>query len=243
MTADLRRLWQEAFGDSEEALDSFFATGFSPDRYHCISEDGIPVSALYWFDCSLDGHRLAYLYAVATLKSHRGKGLAHRLMRETHEILKKQSYAGAVLVPGTADLSAFYEKLGYRTVTTVKEFTCSEAHKPVALEEVTATAYARLRNHLLPPGGVVQEGAALDYLQACAKLYAGEGFLLSAAAEGDCLQVQEFLGNTSLAPRILTALGMAKGNFRTPGEDREFAMFLPFQAECPIPSYFGLALD
>ncbi len=46
MIADLRRLWQQAFGDSDETLDAFFATGFSPDRCHYIAEQGVPVSAL-----------------------------------------------------------------------------------------------------------------------------------------------------------------------------------------------------
>ena len=94
MTAELRLLWQEAFGDSEEMLDGFAATGFSPDRFHCICEKEIPVSALYWFDCQLDGYKLAYIYAVATLKSHQGQGLAKQLMTETHEILKVRRLRG-----------------------------------------------------------------------------------------------------------------------------------------------------
>ncbi len=243
MTAKLRQLWQEAFGDSDESIDSFFATGFSPDRYHCICENGTPVSALYWFDCELDGHKLAYIYAVATLKSHRGKGLAKRLMEETHEILKQQDYAGAILVPGGKGLFDFYEKIGYRTTTSVREFTCKAAGDPIALWEIDAKEYARLRRGLLPNGGIAQEGAALAYLQTYAKLYAGEDFLLSATGEGASLLVQEFLGDPTYAGRILIALGMAEGRFRTPGKGQSFAMYFPFTADCPQPGYFGLALD
>jgi hypothetical protein len=39
MIADLRKLWQQAFGDSDETLDAFFATGFSPDRCHYLMEN------------------------------------------------------------------------------------------------------------------------------------------------------------------------------------------------------------
>ena len=92
MTTDLKALWQEAFGDSKETVDAFFATGFSQDRCHYIVENNVPVSALYWFNCELSGCKLAYIYAVATLKSHRGKGLARRLMEEAHQILKEQGY-------------------------------------------------------------------------------------------------------------------------------------------------------
>ena len=243
MTAELRQLWLEAFGDSQESIAAFFETGFSQHRYHYICKNGIPVSALYWFDCRLEGHKLAYIYAVATLKSHRGNGLAKRLMEETHEILKQQDYAGAILVPGGKGLFDFYEKIGYRTTTSVGEFTCKAAGDPITLWEIDAKEYARLRSGLLPKGGVVQDGAALAYLQTYAKLYAGEDFLLSATARGDSLLVHEFLGNPAYAGGILTALGMGSGRFRTPGKGQCFSMYFPFTANCPQPGYFGLALD
>jgi GNAT superfamily N-acetyltransferase len=243
MTADLRKLWQEAFGDSAETLDRFAATGFCQDRYHCICNGDAPVSALYWFDCELDGKKLAYIYAVATRASHRGQGLAQQLMAETHEILKKQGYAGAILVPGEKGLFDFYKKIGYQTVTSVNEFVCEAAGQPVTLREIGTEEYAQLRRAYLPAGGVVQEGAALDWLHSYTTFYAGEDFLFSAAGEGSHLLVQEFLGNTARAEGILTTLGMGAGRFRTPGKGQAFAMYLPFTADCPNPSYFGLALD
>ena len=56
----LRQLWKEAFGDSDAFLDSFFAIAFSPERCRCVTEDGRPVAALYWFDCGYQGENLAY---------------------------------------------------------------------------------------------------------------------------------------------------------------------------------------
>lgn len=243
MIADLQALWQEAFGDSQETLDKFFATGFSPDRFRCICEDSRPVCALYWFDCEVNGKRFAYLYAMATLKSHRSKGLAQRLMGEVHEILKTQGYAAAILVPGEPSLFGFYEKLGYHTVATVTEFGCKAADMPIPLQQIGVTEYAHLRKAMLPPYGVVQEGATLDYLHTYAKFFAGEGFLLSATVEGDTLIAQELLGDIALAPRILSALGAQEGRFRAPGTGRHFAMYLPLSDDCPQPGYFGLALD
>ena len=242
MTAELRALWQEAFGDSAETLDNFAATGFSPNRYHAIYERNTPVSALYWFDCQLDGEKLAYIYAVATLKSHRGQGLAPRLLAETHEILKKQGYAGAILVPNSP-LFPFYEKIGYKTVTQKNRFVCQAAGEPTPLREIDIDEYAKLRRTFLPPAGVIQEGAALDWLHTYAKFYAGSDFIFSATGEADTLSVQEFLGNTAHAPGILTALGSANGIFHTPGAGQDFAMYLPFTPNCPVPAYFGLALD
>ncbi len=244
MNADaLKRLWAEAFGDTEEAIDAFFATGFSPDRHHSILENGAPVSALYWFDCHLDGQKLAYIYAVATAKQHRGKGLAHRLMDETHRILQGQGYAGAVLVPGSKELFAFYKAMGYRTVSTVTEFTCTPADTSAALTEIAPDRYAKLRNTLLPAGSVVQDGAALAYLHTYASFYEGADFLLAATLEGGALYAQELLGNSNAAPEILRTLNAETGRFRTPGTGRDFAMCLPLTDSCPAIGYFGLALD
>ena len=247
MTAErisaLRQLWQEAFDDPDDFLDVFFSDSIAADGYHCILENNIPVSALYWFDCELQGHRLAYIYGVATLKSHRGRGLARQLMAETHEILRKQGYSGAVLVPEEAHLFDFYRKLGYRTVSTVAEFSCSWGDSPLPLREIGAEEYARLRRKWLPEGGVVQEGETLAFLQSYARFYAGEDFLLVGEHLRGSLVSQELLGNSDAAPGILRTLDIPRGHFRTPGTDLDFAMFLPLEKDCPLPAWFGLSLD
>ncbi len=247
MTAELisglRQLWRQAFGDTEETLDAFFATGFSPDRCNYICCNGVPLSALYWFDCHLDGRKLAYLYAVATEEAHRGKGLAHRLLEDTHTRLAEQGYSGAILVPGERALFAFYEKLGYRTATTITERECQWDELPATLTQVDSDCYARLRKAYLPAGGVLQEGATLNFLAAHAQFYAGDDFLLAATQVGYALVCHEFLGDIHAAGGVLRALGLPEGHFRTPGSGRDFAMFLPLVQDCPPPRYFGLALD
>ncbi len=246
MTADitaLRNIWQQAFGDTEETLDAFFATGFSEERCHYVCREGKPVSALYWFDCTLSGHKLAYLYAVATEENHRGKGLARQLMTETHRILREKGYAGAVLVPGTKELFAMYETLGYRTVSQITEFTAQRGSAPVSLKQIDADRYAQLRKAYLPAGGVVQEGATLDFLQTQTRFYEGTDLLLAASQEGQMLTAQELLGSTNAAPGILCTLSIPQGRFRTPGDDRDFAMLFPLREDCPVPAYFGLAMD
>lgn len=247
MTADaitaLRLLWQQAFGDSEETLDCFFATAFSPDRCNYLSEENRPVSALYWFDCSLDGHKLAYLYALATDTAHRGKGLAHKLMKDTHNRLKESGYSGAVLVPGEASLYGFYEKMGYRTATAIEEFTCVAGKSPVYIRQITSAEYTAWRRNYLPAGGVRQERETLSYLATYGEFYLGEDFLLAATKKEEDLLVHEILGNTNCCSNILCALNCKTGRFRTQGSQRPFAMFLPLGENCPAPTYFGLALD
>lgn len=246
MTADitvLRHIWQQAFGDPDVVLDAFYATGFSSDRCHFLREDGVIVSALYWLDCTLNGHNLAYIYAVATEKSHRGKGFAHRLMNETHDVLQKKGYAGAILVPGSQELFSMYERMGYRTVTTIRDFSARWGDAPVPLRKIDPVQYAKLRRDYLPAGGVVQEGAALDFLHTQTGFFAGEDFLLAATVQGDTLLAQELLGNTRTAPEILRTFGTPRGQFRTPGTGRDFAMLFSLRPDCPVPTYFGLPLD
>ena len=65
MIADLRTLWQEAFGDTEEFIDGYFCTAFSPARCRCMVINKKVAAALYWMDVTYKGQRFAYLYALA----------------------------------------------------------------------------------------------------------------------------------------------------------------------------------
>jgi len=243
MIADLKKLWQEAFSEPEDFTNLFFTTGYAPERCHCITENGVPVSALYWFDCGLNGHRLAYIYAVATLKSHHGRGLAGQLMTETHEILKSQGYAGAILVPAGEKLFDFYRKFGYEAATTRTWLTCQAGDAPVKIREISPEEYTRLLPAFLPKGGVVPGADMLRFSGGYCQFYAGEDFLMICETEDDGFKAQEFLGNTAAIPGILKAFGVSHGRFRAPGTGSDFAMWLPFRKDCPKPGWFGLALD
>lgn len=239
----LRSLWQEAFGDSEEFLDSFFSTAFSPERCRCLYVDGGVAAALYWFDCQCRGKTMAYLYAVATGKKYRRQGFCRELLENTHMHLANRGYAGAILVPGSETLTAMYAGMGYRSGTTVSEFVCAPGPNPISLHRIDSEEYAQRRAKLLPPDGVVQEGENLLFLQTQARLYEGMGFLLAAQIRGDTLHGLELLGDPTVAPGILRALGMISGSFRAPGSMLPFAMYRSFGSDCPIPAYFGLAFD
>ena len=238
----LRQLWKQAFGDSDAFLDGFFSTGYAPERCRILALDGRLAAALYWFDCEWDGHRLAYLYAVATDKAFQGQGFCRALMEDTHRHLRDLDYDGVVLVPGSDNLFRLYEKLGYRTCSTVREFSCPAATEPVALRMLSTDEYAALRRRFLPLGGIIQEKETLVFLQTFADFYAGDNLLLAAYRDGAQLIVSELLGDIHAAGSIVKALGCSDGRFRTPGIGKPFAMFRPL-SDCPAPSYFGLALD
>lgn len=236
-------LWQDAFGDSLEFIEGFFCTGFSPSRCRCLTVDGQVAAALYWFDAAYNGQRFAYLYAVATARAYRGRGLCRKLMEDTHAHLKLRGYDGVLLVPQTPELRRMYGKMGYRSCTAIREFTCDAAAEPVALQRIGRDEYAEARTAFLPQGGAVQGEESIAYLEMMAFFYRGEDFLLAARREGSRLYCPELLGDASAAPGILTALGCACGSFRTPGAETDFAMFLPLEDDAVAPGYFGLSFD
>lgn len=239
----LRRLMREAFDDTEEFLNDFFALAYSPDRARCAVEDGEAVGALYWFDADLEGRRIAYLYAIATAKSHRGQGVCRRLMEDTHAHLVRLGYEGALLVPSEPSLFGFYARFGYAPCVPMHVITCEAAGEGVPIRRVSADEYAALRAALLPCGGVRQDNVSIRFLESQSDLYAGDGFVLAVQKEPDTLIADELLGDASVAPRAVRALGYRDGRFRLSGGE-PFAMIRPLGGvTIPMPSYFAIAFD
>lgn len=239
----LRGLWKEAFGDSDDFLDMFWRTAFSYDRCRCVTVDGEVAAALYWFDCECRGERVAYIYAVATAKKYRGRGICRGLMKDTHGHLRGLGYVGGLLVPGSEGLFDFYAKLGYKSCGSIGEITCVAAEKTTEIRRVDIDEYAKLRRDFLPHGGVVQEGENLAFLKEQAELYTGDSFLLAARRAENRLYGLELLGDAEKTSEILRSLGCTEGIFRLPDGNKSFAMYFPLYEKHPAPEYFGLAFD
>lgn len=238
----LRRLWQLAFGDSDEIIDSFFSTAYAPERCRCATIGGQAAAALYWFDTECDGQKFAYLYAVATHPDYRRRGLCRALMEDTHDLLTSLGYDGTLLMPAEAELRRMYGVIGYQDCCKVAEFACT-AGAPIPLQKISTEEFARLRRQFLPAGGVIQERENLNYLATYVTFYAGTDFLLTASTEDGQLWGMELLGNRNAALGILGTLGYTEGTFRTPGTDIPFAMFHPLKPDAIAPTYFGLEFN
>jgi len=237
----LRSLWQEAFGDDDSFLDAFFSTGFSPDRCRCIALEGHLAAALYWFDCSMAGNKLAYIYAVATDRAFRGRGLCRLLMEDTHRHLRALGYSAAVLVPGDPGLFTLYEKLGYRSFCPMQTVSVTRGGNAQRLTKITGADYVRLRKQLLPENSILQEGVTVDFLGTFTAFYAADNAIGSVSREGDTLYFQEYLGDPMLLPGILQALGAEKAVVRVCGGD-PYAMYLPLVDSLTPPNYLGISL-
>lgn len=235
----LKSIWQLAFNEPPAAIDGFFAIAFSPDRCRYLTENGVPVSALYWLDCEYEGGKLAYIYAVATHPDHCGKGLASQLLNETHAHLKALGYAGAVLKPANG-LFPFYERLGYKTSGYIRRFSAEASNNPIPIRQLSAAAYGLLRRSYLPENGIRQEGVTLDFLDTFAAFYASEDALVCVAKEEPV--ILEYLGNRNSAPGILASLEINSAEIPTPGDEIPFAMFYPLNCT-KTPGYLGITLE
>ncbi len=239
----LRLLWQEAFGDSESYLDGFFRLAFAPENCLCIRQDPQIAAALYWLEMTCGTQRFAYLYAIATAKSHRGRGLCRTLMEQAKETLLRQGYAGAVLVPETPVLARMYEKMGFSPCCGIELLTVSAHSSPAPLRRVGPGEYQRLRAALLPENGLELGPQALAFLSVHAEFFAGDGWVLSGVTEDGQLLGLEFLGDPAVLPGIAAALGCQGGKARTPGSRLPFAWYLPLTPDTIKPGHLGFAFD
>ena len=239
----LRRLWKEAFGDEDAFLDAFFSLAFSPRRCRCITENGGVLAALYWFEATCGGQRFAYLYAVATAKSHRGRGLFSALLADTKQVLAEEGFDGILLVPENESLGRMYEKFGFCACTTIESHTAAAGELPVFVREIGPAEFAALRRGFLPPEAVLQEGETLALLASQCHFWTGEGWLAVGQIYDGKLGCAEFLGDRSAFPGLLRTLNVPDGTYCTPGKGMPFAYLLPLQPGCMRPGYFGLALD
>ena len=241
----LTALWREAFGDTEAFVQGFFATAFSSARAMCLCDGEAIGAVLYWLDCErADGGRVAYIYAVATAKDHRGRGLCRILMQKTHETLRAAGYAGAILVPGNPSLFSMYEKMGYRTCTYVKNVSALAGGSCV-IGEIEKNEYAMLRRTYLPQGGLLQERENMDFLALQMRFYKGDGFIFAAERHDDRLICKEALGTLPPLQEIVGAMDCRVGSFVLMGDekDRPFAMYHSLDGVSEPPRYLGFAFD
>ena len=239
---DLRRLWQQAFGDTEEFLDSFFSMAFARERCRCITVEDRLVAALYWFDCNWEGRKAAYVYAVATDSAYQGKGYCRTLLEDTHSTLKKQGYALALLVPGEEGLFRLYEKCGYKSFCPMEQKMLRAGEKAVPFRQVTVSEYAAAQKKYAPLGSVLHLVSSLAFGSGFLKFYAGEDFAFCCAKEETTADFQEFLGNAEKIPGILAGLGAETGKVRLPGK-KDYAMYDSLEKAGSAPKYFGIPFN
>ncbi len=113
----LSPLWQEAFEADAQEADHYFRHRHLHENMLVALEDGEVAGMLTMLPADLVTARavlpIRYVFAVATFKAFRRRGVSTRLLNAAHSQMKQAGIAASVLVPATPSLFGFYEKRGY----------------------------------------------------------------------------------------------------------------------------------
>jgi predicted N-acetyltransferase YhbS len=116
----LKALWEEAFGDTPEDTQDYFARRHQNDCMLVDVQETQIAGMLSLLPVTLTSQGrefpARYIYGVATRQSFRGQGISTRLMEYTHAFMKERGEKAAILVPASLSLFDFYGKRGYKTV-------------------------------------------------------------------------------------------------------------------------------
>lgn len=175
-TEMLKKLWLSSFDDKEEAVDLFLGEYFDENKTAvCKDEDEI-VSMLFLIDAkmSINGQarEIYYIYAAATSKDYRNRGIMGRLLAFSENEAKKQGKAALVLLPQTNKLVSFYEKYGYRAFFKSRTFSLTNITKGDCKEAFAGEN--EIREKYLPDNSVLWSGEHFEFLEKFYALYGGK---------------------------------------------------------------------
>lgn len=115
-------LWIDVFGDTPEYVRLFIDAHFDPDSFLIVRRDGeiAAMCALLKTEFVAGGAPASarYVYALATARKWRGRGLATRIIDKALEI----SGTPLILLPENDELRSFYVRLGFADAFTREEW-------------------------------------------------------------------------------------------------------------------------
>lgn len=115
--ADLRALWKQVFGDSDEFIDLFFRNRYSVDSALVYRQAGRITSMIFFpgydFKYGENFGRLGYICGAATLPDFRGRGIMSELLLGAFDEMKNRGDDFSALIPASDSLYVYYAKFGY----------------------------------------------------------------------------------------------------------------------------------
>lgn len=154
-SASLKKLWSETFGDDDEYINLLFDFEYTPSE--CFAEifDGEVISVLYLLKGYISSDKKnfegRYLYAAATDRQHRGKGIMAKLIIEAQEYIKDKGLSFICLVPADEGLYGYYARFGFEAVMKNYVSSVSAEAKEMKEESAVIADYLKTRNYLSVP--------------------------------------------------------------------------------------------
>jgi len=171
---DLATLWAEVFGDPPEFIRAMLTDAKLTECAQCAQADGCVQSAMFAFEgISLGGAKAAYLYALATRESARGRGIGSAVLLS---LIRRCFSAGAEIVflsPASASLADWYRKIaGMQPMAAFADRPQLLTRGTARCTPVSAAAFAAQRQspvglspQLVSAQGVVQRHFGGGFLQ------------------------------------------------------------------------------
>lgn len=120
---EIKRLWQYCFHDTEAYADVFFTNVYKPENTIAAYHDKKVIGAIQFFPKTVcikgTDYKAAYIGGISVLPEFRNQKIASSLVRHTENLLAQRGIKITFLVPFRF---SFYEKLGYKCVSTLSEY-------------------------------------------------------------------------------------------------------------------------
>ncbi|MBQ4538702.1 MAG: GNAT family N-acetyltransferase [Oscillospiraceae bacterium] len=221
MTEQLKALWKNVFGDTDEYISLFFEKRFTPSQCVAAISGGKVVGMLFLlpFDlvCGNERYSGRYIYAVATHPDHRRQGISEAMLSFAHKKAEDEGAALSALVPANAPLFDYYRKRGFETEFYKKELTLypDSDVKSGQLSRCRLEEQLKTRRKLFADSRmfVDWDKAALCYQQLENELLGGETLCFSSPKKGyalciagdDGVFIREW-GADALYPELISAI-------------------------------------
>ena len=115
-------LWQEAFGDEEGFINDFLDKMSYTENMLVYAENDEVLGMATMLPVFCENAKGRYIYAVATRKDMRGKGICNSVMKAVDDFIIRKNEKFAILVPAGESLFEFYGKMGYSQIVYKPDF-------------------------------------------------------------------------------------------------------------------------
>ncbi|MCH5247407.1 MAG: GNAT family N-acetyltransferase [Muribaculaceae bacterium] len=129
----VRIIWDECFSDPFEWKELFFERVFKEEYASVILDNAQPVSSMMLlpYDFMFQGEivKSTYVYAAATRKHFRNKGMMTQLMKKALNESREKGNLFTVLIPASRELYFYYDRFDFSTVFFIKEERYTSVHR------------------------------------------------------------------------------------------------------------------
>lgn len=242
-------LWQEAFGDSREAVEIFLDKRCLTQNTLVADVDGKIASMLFLLEGKIKAKdkilKAYYLYAAATLKEFRGKGIMAQMLCEAEKLAQSRGIDLICLKPAEKSLYGFYKKHGYKTVFATKNVSVkADLNASSVFNGNCSDVFSARESVFADTDRFIWNKSAIEFAISQHKYYGGkvfetrEGYCLYSMNDNAC-SVKEFCFTSQNAMPVLSHIAALEhiSEFRI-----ELPVGYPFNSDSVFVADNGMAL-